>query len=199
LLAVLALAASTSAHFVLQIPTSLGFDDTIESTGPCGGFTATDRSTGVTSWPVGGSSISVLTTHTTATFSIKAALLSNPTNFVPLVNDISQKGVGTVCFPSIPGNSAWAGQDAVLQIIQNGADGILYQCAAIKFAAGGPASVPSGCTNSTGVSAFYLESGGPPPPSSSAAPTSSAVSSTSSTPAAPSSTTSSAPVIASAA
>ncbi|KAH8650809.1 hypothetical protein BGZ60DRAFT_350022, partial [Tricladium varicosporioides] len=184
-IALLAFAASSSAHFVLQIPTSLGFDDALETTGPCGSFTPTDRSTGVTSWPVEGSSIGVLTTHTQVTWNFKAALLSDPTNFVSLVHDVSQKGVGSVCFPSIPGNPSWVGQDAILQVIQNGVDGTLFQCAAIKFAAGGPASVPSSCTNSTGVSAFYLESGGPPPTSSakptsfsSTAPTTSATSST---------------------
>lgn len=127
LVAVLALAAGGCAHFVLQIPTSLGFDDALEATGPCGSFKPTDRSTGVTTWPVGGGSVGVLTTHTQVTWNFKAALLSDPANFVSLVHDVSQKGVGSVCFPSIPGNPNWVGQDAVLQVIQNGVDGTLYQ------------------------------------------------------------------------
>ncbi|KAH8879300.1 hypothetical protein GQ53DRAFT_756110 [Thozetella sp. PMI_491] len=50
------------AHFVLQIPTSLGFDDDAEADSPCGGFNATDR-TNVTNFPIKGGAVGVLTTN----------------------------------------------------------------------------------------------------------------------------------------
>ncbi|KAF2471659.1 uncharacterized protein BDR25DRAFT_222362 [Lindgomyces ingoldianus] len=140
------------SHFVLQKPTSLGFDDDAESTGPCGGFTATDRSKGVTDWPIAGSSIEILTTHTTATWNFKAALVSNTSNWVPLTPPLIQTaGVGTLCEPQIPGLKGWVGKPAVLQVSQSGHDGNLYQCAAIQFVTGGLATPGSSCTNSTGI------------------------------------------------
>ena len=122
----LGLAAVAHAHFVLQIPTNVGFDDSVEDQAPCGSFDATNRST-VTDWPEAGSSIAVLTTHIQQTWHISASLLTDPNNFVPLIPDFSQAGVGTFCLPSVPGNPAWVGKDAILQVVQHGADGTLYQ------------------------------------------------------------------------
>ena len=123
----LGLGAVTNAHFVLQIPTSIGYDDTLESTGPCGSFDPSDRSKGVTDWPIGGYPVSVLTTHTTVTWDFKASLLSDVGTWVPLTPVLDQTGVGFFCEPSIPGNPAWVGQQAVLQVTQHGPDGVLYQ------------------------------------------------------------------------
>ncbi|KAF2243176.1 hypothetical protein BU26DRAFT_570570 [Trematosphaeria pertusa] len=131
------------AHFVLQVPTSLGFDDAKETESPCGSFSATDRSTGVTNYPIAGAPVQMLTTHT------------------------SQTGVGTFCLPQVPVNAAWAGQDAILQVIQHGPDGTLFQCAAIKFVTGGAADVPGSCV-STDITASFLGGGA----SSSSAPSS---------------------------
>lgn len=144
-------AATVNAHFVLQIPTSLGFNDDSESTAPCGSFDPADRSKGVTDWKVGGDSIGVLTTHTSVTWEFNAALVSDINTWVPLVQSFTQTGVGTVCFSGVPGFSAWVGKPAVLQVLAHSPDGILYQCAAIQFVAGGPGSAPSGCITSSGV------------------------------------------------
>lgn len=46
---------------------------------------------------------------------------------MPISQDVDQTGVGNFCFGNVPGNSAWVGQDAVLQVVQIGADGTLYQ------------------------------------------------------------------------
>ncbi|KAK3376455.1 hypothetical protein B0T24DRAFT_525482 [Lasiosphaeria ovina] len=189
-LALLGLAVGASAHFVLQIPTSLGFDDELEATGPCGSFDPTDRSKGVSGWSVNGGNVGVLSTHTSVTWELNAALLSAPTTWLPLVQTFAQKGVGNVCFAKVPGFAAWAGQDAVLQVIQHGPDGALYQaspffsslglCAAIKFVAGGPDAVPGDCNTSSGVSiAPIIPAAGP----------TSSTSSSTSAPAAASSTT----------
>ncbi|ORX98869.1 hypothetical protein BCR34DRAFT_495755 [Clohesyomyces aquaticus] len=155
-----ALTAIARAHFVLQVPTSLGFDDAKETEGPCGSFSATDRSTGVTDYPISGAPLQMLTTHTSVTWDFKAALLSSPNDFSALLPVVQQTGVGTFCLPQVPGNAAWVGQDAILQVVQHGPDGILYQCAAIKFVSDGPASVPGSCSNSTGVTASFVGGGG---------------------------------------
>jgi hypothetical protein len=120
-------AAATRAHFVLQLPTSIGFDDSREDQGPCGSFDPTDRSKGITDWSVAGDNIAVLSTHTSVTWELNVALASSPGTWVPLVQPFAQRGVGSICFKAIPGFSAWTGQPAVLQVIQHGPDGILYQ------------------------------------------------------------------------
>ncbi|KAH8655022.1 hypothetical protein BGZ60DRAFT_337784, partial [Tricladium varicosporioides] len=150
----LATTAITAAHFVLQSPTSLGFDDEAEGTSPCGGFAATGR-TNVTNWPTGGSAVNLLTTHSTATWEFRAARLNDLKIWVPLTRNLTQKGVGTLCEPQIPGKKEWEGQDGVLQVVQHGHDGDLFQCAAIKFIKGPAAAVPADCVNSTGITATW--------------------------------------------
>ena len=127
LASVLVLAATTTAHFVLQIPTDIGFDDDNEPQAPCGSFDPTNRTAGVTDWPSGGSSVQILTTHTQALFQINAALLSDVNNWVPLWPLVQETGVGTFCWPDVPGIANWVNQDGVLQVVMNGPDGILYQ------------------------------------------------------------------------
>ncbi|ORX98866.1 hypothetical protein BCR34DRAFT_576860 [Clohesyomyces aquaticus] len=145
-----------SAHYVLQYPISIGYNDALETTGPCGSFSATDRSKGVTNWPVAGSAIKVLTTHPSVTWEFRAAKLSAPTVWTSLTPILTQTaGIGTLCEPQIPGLPAWIGLDAILQIISHAPDGNLYQCAAIKFVAGGPAAPPAGCTNTTGFALHW--------------------------------------------
>lgn len=116
-----------NCHFVLQIPTSIGYDDAHEGAAPCGNFDPTSRVGGPTNWPVGGSAISVLTTHTSVTWDIKAALVNDTSNWVRLVPVLTQTGVGFFCEPHIPGLAAWIGLPAVLQVTQHASDGALYQ------------------------------------------------------------------------
>lgn len=119
-------AAVAHATFVLQSPANLGFDASKEAQAPCGGFTATNRTT-VTNFPVAGGPIQISTANASATWDIKGALLSNPTAFTSLVPVVTSKGNGTLCLTGIPALSAWANQDGILQVTQHGTDGIFYQ------------------------------------------------------------------------
>ncbi|EPS37515.1 hypothetical protein H072_8797 [Dactylellina haptotyla CBS 200.50] len=170
-----ALLPAATAHFVLQVPVSLGFEDEKEDQSPCGGFDIKGRTT-VTDWPIGGYPIGVVSTHPDAVWQIRAALLENTSEFVDLVPDIKQQGMGNFCLSSIPGYAAWVGKDAVLQVIQTAADGQLFQCAAIKFVDGSAASVPGNCKNGTNVVASvdpsYTASMGSPTSAPTSAPTS---------------------------
>lgn len=122
------LAATTAlAHFVLEIPTSIGFDDEKLDQGPCGSFDATDRSKGIAKWSVGGGNIGVISTHGRVTWEINVALVSEPTRWLPLLQEFAQSGVGNVCIQRVPGFSAWIGRPVVLQIIQHAHDGSLHQ------------------------------------------------------------------------
>ncbi|KAK6335117.1 hypothetical protein TWF718_010555 [Orbilia javanica] len=144
----------TNAHFVLQVPTSLGFSDINESQAPCGGFDITSRNK-VTDWPIGGYPIGVVSTHPNAHWKIRAALLENTEEFVDLIPNILQDGLGNFCLTSVPGIASWVGKDAVLQVVQKAVDGELYQCAAIKFVEGATASVPGNCRNGSSIVASF--------------------------------------------
>ncbi|KAK6511728.1 hypothetical protein TWF481_000634 [Arthrobotrys musiformis] len=149
-LAVAAALPLANAHFVLQIPTSLGFSDINEVQAPCGGFDIASRNK-VTNWPIGGYPIGVVSTHPNAHWQIRAALLENTEEFVDLIPNIVQDGLGNFCLTRVPGIADWVGKDAVLQVVQRAVDGELYQCAAIKFVEGATASVPGNCRNGSSV------------------------------------------------
>lgn len=130
MLLLVALAALSSAHFVLELPTSVGFEDVKAGTPPCGGFDITTRST-VTEWPIAGAPLKVISTHPRSEFTIQAALLPNTTgdspDFVKLVPIVRQGGLGALCLTAVPGLAAWEGKDAVLQVIQAATDGQNFQ------------------------------------------------------------------------
>ncbi|ORX98870.1 hypothetical protein BCR34DRAFT_668595 [Clohesyomyces aquaticus] len=159
----------TNAHFVLQLPPSLGFNDVKEGDGPCGSFDIGNRNK-VTEWPVAGYPISLLTTHTRAKFTYRTALANSTDRLVDLIPQMNQMGVGDFCLPAVPGKEEWVGLDAVIQIIQEAVDGSLYQCAAIKYTDGNTETVPSSCKNSTGVQATFIASSGSPSTITSAGP-----------------------------
>ncbi|KAK6353934.1 hypothetical protein TWF730_008354 [Orbilia blumenaviensis] len=149
-LIVAAIITLVNGHFVLQIPSSIGFSDIKESEGPCGGFDITSRSK-VTDWPIGGYPVGVVSTHPNAHWQIRAALLENTQEFVDLIPNIVQDGLGNFCLGTVPGIADWVGKDAVLQVVQTAVDGQLYQCAAIKFVDGAAASIPGNCRNGSGI------------------------------------------------
>jgi len=128
------LLVGTNCHFVMEIPTSLGYDDADEATAPCDTYSPANRSTGVTLWPVGGYPISVITTHPSVTWDIYAALVNASAitsawvRLTPVLNQTT--GVGFFCEPQIPGLVEWIGQPAVLQMVQHAPDGELYQVSA---------------------------------------------------------------------
>ncbi len=123
------LATTVTGHFVLDYPTSIGFDDEKLVEGPCGSFDPTDRSAGVTKWSLGGSNIAIISTHDHVTWELNVALTSAPTNWLPLVQQFGQEGVGNICLQNVPASafSAWVGKPAILQVVQHGHDGTLYQ------------------------------------------------------------------------
>ncbi|GAB7349472.1 hypothetical protein MBLNU459_g0184t1 [Dothideomycetes sp. NU459] len=154
--AILTLVAFTGwahAHFILNYPNSLGFDDDNEPNGPCGGFDVTfaDNDTTV---QVGGFAVSLKSTHPAANFLFRATLSTQaPFNWTNLLPVVSETGLGQFCLPDLAAPSEFAGQRGLVQIIQDGPDGVLYQCAAVNFATGMNTTVGSGCTNATGLTA----------------------------------------------
>ncbi|KAI9766118.1 MAG: hypothetical protein M1839_005025, partial [Geoglossum umbratile] len=120
------LAASSRAHFVLQSPPPIGYDDAKEAQSPCGGFDIGSRNA-VTSYPVAGYPFYLITTHPQSVFEYRAALLNDTGTWVDLIPVVLESSVGYFCLGSVPGIAAWVGLDAVVQVKQSATDGTLYQ------------------------------------------------------------------------
>ena len=135
---ILCFSSLTLAHFVLQFPPSLGFDDVKEGQGPCGSFSipsGDDTSVKSTDWPIYGAAVDVLSTHPNALWTYRAALLNATDTWVTLQSNVTQQGVGDFCLPAVPGKKEWTGLSAVVQVTQNAVDGTLYQVFLLIFLA----------------------------------------------------------------
>ena len=127
-IALLALLPSAFAHFVLNYPVSLGFDDDAEGTGPCGGFEITFNETRDTNVSVGGFATTSKTTHPQANWLFRATLsTAEPFNWTNIVPVVQQYGLGDFCLQNLTVPESFAGQRGVIQVIQNAVDGNLYQ------------------------------------------------------------------------
>lgn len=153
-LALLAVLPSTFAHFILNYPTALGvFKDEEEGTAPCGGYDI-NFSGNVTEIPVGGFAVALMSTHPQADWLYRITTSTEePYNWTNILPVVSESGLGAFCLPDLTVPSSFVGQQAIIQVTQDAADGELYQCAAVKFVEGSASSVPSACTNATGVTA----------------------------------------------
>ncbi|RYP83456.1 hypothetical protein DL769_001359 [Monosporascus sp. CRB-8-3] len=141
------LAPNADARFTIITPQPMGSDPQRQREAPCGGFEMTDRSHGVTEWPVGGIDVAWDSANATAGWQVSAVLandtsctLTSKTNLRTLYTHAT----GPFCLPSVGGLPEWVGLDAVLQIQQWTGDGdYFFSCSAIKFV-DGPAP-PSTC------------------------------------------------------
>ena len=126
-----ALCGISSAHFQLNYPKSIGFEEKSEGTGPCGGFTP-DFSKDPVEFHVGGDSIALALTHTQGdwlfrvTTDEKAA--SGWEQIYPIVQ---QTGVGNYCQQNITVPSNYTGKNGVLSVVSSAGDGLLYQVSAV--------------------------------------------------------------------
>jgi hypothetical protein len=123
------LASQSSAHYLLNYPPTIGFDDAAETTGPCGSFTIDFSTDNFTNFYVDGSEIAVTSIHPQANWLFRATLGSdqNTNNWTQLMPIIQQTGIGNFCEPAVPVPASWAGQKGILSVVQSAPDGILYQ------------------------------------------------------------------------
>jgi len=149
--------SQVSAHFILQYPGNIGFDDAKEPTGPCGGFTPDFTKDNVTNFHVGGDTIMVLGAHPTITYIFRATTQQDASGGWQQMtgSDIQVVGLNLACNPDVPAPAAFAGSKGIIQVIADSPDGILFQCAAVNFVTGTAAGPATGCTNSTGVTMSY--------------------------------------------
>ena len=122
-----ALARLTAAHFLLNYPPTLGFDDDNEGIGPCGDFPVVFNSSDV-QVQVDGFAIALRSTHPEADWLFRATLSQQePFNWTNLLPVVHETGLGDFCIPDFKAPTKFAGQSGLLQIMQNAADGELYQ------------------------------------------------------------------------
>jgi hypothetical protein len=132
-----ALTLATSAHFVLQTPPSLGFDeDTLEQS-PCGGSAITFNSSDA-SVQVGGFAAGMLSTHPAAQWMFRATTdMQAPFNWTNLLPVVQETGLGEFCLPALTAPDSFVGKQGLVQVVQDGPDGTLYQvCAALCKSSG---------------------------------------------------------------
>lgn len=125
----LLLPALAAAHFNLNAPTAVGpFDEDTEATAPCGGLTVDFSADTVTEFHVGGEPIAMKLGHPTANWLFRATLddtaASNWTQLYPI---LTQNGIGDYCQPAVAAPESWVGQQGVLGVVADAADGLLYQ------------------------------------------------------------------------
>jgi len=108
---------------------SIGFDDNLEGTGPCGSFTVDFSKDNISDFHVGGDTVFLTGTHPTTTFLYRATTDQTASGnwFNLLSGPIQVVGLGDNCQPLVPVPAGFAGSKGVVQIVADSPDGILYQ------------------------------------------------------------------------
>ena len=118
----------STAHFLLNYPPTIGFDDSLEATPPCGSFTVDFSTDNVTDFHVGGDSLAMTSIHPQATWLFRATLDQTASgNWSVLLPAIVQTGLGDYCEQDVRVPAMFAGSKGVIQVVQDAPDGILYQ------------------------------------------------------------------------
>lgn len=118
----------SAAHFLLHYPATVGFDDDLEGTAPCGSFTPDFTKDNVTDFHVAGDSIALTSTHPATTWLFRATLDQTAGgNWTDILPAVSQTGLGNFCERDLEVPSSWTGQKGIIQIVQDAVDGFLYQ------------------------------------------------------------------------
>ena len=126
ILATLAFAAVSSAHFsLLWPPVSGSVDEEQQTEEPCGGA-STELSDSSADLTVEQFAISVRSSHPEGHWAFNIAnSTSEPFDWVTL-SEVQTQGVGEFCLPSLSIPAEYVGSSGVLQIVDTAADGMLY-------------------------------------------------------------------------
>lgn len=123
----LALAATTSAHFVLQWPPTAGFIDDDEPNAPCGGATVQVNSSSP-QVQVDRFAVSIFSTHPAGTWQFRGTTdTQEPYKWQDLTPVVNTTGPGTFCLSYMHAPESFAGKAGVIQVTDASVDGTLYQ------------------------------------------------------------------------
>ncbi|KAL8367177.1 hypothetical protein RB599_010262 [Gaeumannomyces hyphopodioides] len=147
---------AANAHFAVSSPPALGpLKDAEQGNSPCGGYTPDLAVNKAADFHVGGDLIATLSSHPQSNWLYRVttdpAGAGNWTQIYPIT---LQSGIGSLCVPKVSVDESWVGKKAVLSIVANAPDGLLYQCSAITFIAG-TGNMPNFCKNASSVSASF--------------------------------------------
>jgi hypothetical protein len=122
------LISQSTAHFLLNYPPTIGFDDALEGNAPCGSFTPDFSTDTVTDYHVAGDSLAMTSIHPQATWLFRATLdITASGNWTSLRPAVLQTGLGDYCEQDITIPATWAGFKGIIGVVQDAPDGILYQ------------------------------------------------------------------------
>lgn len=124
-----AFVGSSTSHFLLNYPPTIGFDDSLETTAPCGSFKVDFATDNVTDFHVGGDALAMTSIHPQATWLFRAAVgeAATPENWTTLLPAVQQTGIGDYCEQDVTVPADYAGQKGVISVVQDAPDGLLYQ------------------------------------------------------------------------
>lgn len=117
--------ASANAHFILNYPTSLGFDQNAEDSSPCGGAKLSFASP--SNFHVDGDAIALTTLHPQSNILFRATTDQIASGNWSVLSLIAEYGLGAFCEPALSVPASFAGSVGLLQVVQNAEDGVHYQ------------------------------------------------------------------------
>lgn len=122
------LATLVNGYFNLTFPPLHTFVEDKQTRPPCGLLNNSMPDRAEILWFIAGSPLGWETSHHTAKYSIQAALAKDMDNWRCLVPVITQSnGPAHFCLPCVPGIAEWAGENAIVQIVQTTEDKTLYE------------------------------------------------------------------------
>ncbi|KAK7694433.1 hypothetical protein QCA50_001619 [Cerrena zonata] len=143
-----------SAHFALQYPEPRGIRVADDEVNFCDGYptAASNRS----QFPLSGGFVSIESHHQGYTVGVIVSTAQNPSsfdNFTTAVDYFTYEQTGTLCFPinlNATGVSGIKdGANVTIQIVYNGGDGNLYQCADLTLNSTLTSVTNATCANAT--------------------------------------------------
>lgn len=124
---------SVQAHFLLLSPAPVGtFDEDNEGTGPCGGYTPDFSTDNITDFAVGGDAIATQLGHPQAQWLYRITTDETASgNWTQIYPIVQQSGLKFFCVPTITVPESYVGQTAVLSVVADAPDGLLYQVCSV--------------------------------------------------------------------
>ncbi|KAL2212954.1 hypothetical protein CC79DRAFT_2230 [Sarocladium strictum] len=153
---VLAFAGLAFAHFKLLNPESFHFEDATEDQAPCGGripeFPSNDDD--LFQYHIGGEDIATQLTHERSAWLIRVTTDEKASKDWEQVYPIyTQSGLGSFCIPRVGVPEKYEGKKGIVSLVSAATDGILYQCAIVKFVSGTGEDFGK-CTNGSATGYF---------------------------------------------
>ncbi|KAF9545117.1 hypothetical protein EC957_011272 [Mortierella hygrophila] len=160
--------SAAMAHYTLDYPPSRGFSDDDEPIAPCGG-TAYNAAGNRTQFPLTNGFVQISSFHPSASVQVNIAYGNNPTaaDFTTAsstpVDSVQVTHPFQSCLPLNLTSVAGAANNvnATIQLIYNGGDSPLYQCADVVLVTAAPSFNQSMCIDNSGSTPSATSPGAP--------------------------------------